>query len=256
MNKPKTHMILIIDKSGSMSRTKSTTLVGLNEQIQQCKEWSEEQDVKFSLISFNGSVQEHLWNESSDKIEELKNEDYNPRGSTNLLDAMGQTFQKIENLIEAEKDEKYKTAFLVTVITDGENTVRGKFTYDGIKESLDSLESSGSFTLNFIGCNRNSVLEVAKKIGMRNLNNMAFYSNSNEIKNTTAYQNVTKVSNDFAIKRAKSFHMGEELYCSKQLYNSAACDISESSSNDVVSKNVSEKDNEKLDFYVNEYLNK
>ena len=68
MSKPKTHVAIILDRSGSMSGTRMPTVTGYNEQIEQVQNDSKDQDILVSLVTFNGHVYEHFWNESADKL--------------------------------------------------------------------------------------------------------------------------------------------------------------------------------------------
>ena len=71
----KTYICLILDKSGSMEKSKKQTIESFNEQIQQIKS-DDDQDSFFSLITFNGKVFEHCWNENTNSVEELNDENY------------------------------------------------------------------------------------------------------------------------------------------------------------------------------------
>ena len=115
MSKQKTHVAIILDRSGSMSSQRNKTVDGYNEQVQQMKENAQDQDITCSLITFNGNVVEHFWKQSADQLEESNYESYVPSGMTALYDALGYVIDKMM----AEDDGDEDTAYLFTVISDG-----------------------------------------------------------------------------------------------------------------------------------------
>ena len=54
---PKTHVAIVLDKSGSMGDTKDATISGYNEHVQQLKKNAQDgQEILVSLVTFNGEV--------------------------------------------------------------------------------------------------------------------------------------------------------------------------------------------------------
>ena len=104
-NKTITHVAILLDKSGSMAKTKEQAIVGFNEQIQQIKENAKDQDIRTYLITFNASVFEHVWGEPAEKLTEASAEDYIPSGGTAMRDAIGYTLQKLLDTTDPKESD-------------------------------------------------------------------------------------------------------------------------------------------------------
>lgn len=162
MDKQTTHVAIILDRSGSMWRTKAATVRGYNEQVQQIKEDAQDKnhDIFVSLVTFNGSVTEHLWDVPAEQLEEASEEDFIPKGSTAMRDALGHTIQKL--LDTTDSDDK-DTAYLVCVITDGEENSSKHFGAPALKELIESVQNSDRWTINYMGCDETYLKRVAKE---------------------------------------------------------------------------------------------
>jgi uncharacterized protein YegL len=174
-NKPLTHVAIVLDKSGSMSRTKKQAIEGYNEQIQQFKENAKDQDIRVSLVTFNGNVFEHLWEEPAEKLTEATEEDYVPNGSTALRTAVGYTIQKYLDTTDTEDEN---AAYLLIVISDGENTENGPYSKEALKEMISTVQKTGRWTITYLGCSEDYLNQLAWETGVA-ASNMAAWDNSN-----------------------------------------------------------------------------
>jgi uncharacterized protein YegL len=173
-NKPVTHVAIVFDKSGSMASTKQQAIEGYNEQVQQFKENAKTQDIRVSLVTFNGHVFEHLWEEPAEKLTEATAEDYIPNGSTALRDAVGYTIQK---LLDTTDTEDENAAYLVIVISDGQNTDEGPYTKAALREMIDACQKTNRWTFTYLGCSASYLEEIARETGI-SASNLAAWSNA------------------------------------------------------------------------------
>ena len=96
MNKNLTEVIFIIDESGSMHGLEKDTIGGFNSLL--LKQKKEEGECLVSTVLFN-TINKTLHDRISiNNIKELEEKDYNPSGCTALLDALGETINKINNI--------------------------------------------------------------------------------------------------------------------------------------------------------------
>lgn len=158
-----THYLLILDKSGSMSSVRSSTIKSFNEQIQTIKSLNKkfpDQKYFMSLISFNNSVDEIFMNIPADDLKEISEKDYIPEGSTALLDAMGQGITRLEDKIAPRMNDVEKEVTAVVVImTDGEENASIEWKAEGkIKTLIDRLNKDNRWTISYIGANQNAIL--------------------------------------------------------------------------------------------------
>jgi uncharacterized protein YegL len=170
----KTHVAIVLDRSGSMAATKDKTIIGYNEQVQQLKMNAKEQDILVSLVTFNGDVVEHLWNVPADQLQEASSEDYTPEGATAMRDAVGYTVKKLLDTTNPNEDN---VAYLVIIISDGETNKDIHYSVASLKEMIESCQKTGKWTFTYMGCSENYLKEVSHQTGVP-LSNMAVWSNS------------------------------------------------------------------------------
>lgn len=205
----KTHFVLILDKSGSMHHTQQSTIVGFNEQIQQARESAKDQDILLSVVTFNGDVFVHQWDENAENAAELTAEEYQPNGATAMLDAIGYSLSR---LLEAGDYDDENTAFLITVISDGVTNKDVKYSWSSVNELISSCEAKDNWTFNFIGCDRNYMKNVAERVGLSSLRNVALYSNNDAASNTRAYGKIAAATSSYFGFRAGGMKKAEALY--------------------------------------------
>lgn len=198
--KPKTHVIMVLDKSGSMASIRKETIDHFNEQVDKIRKIAKDQDVSISLINFNEELQEKFWDVPLKQLKKLTLEDYLPSGMTALYDAIGLTALKGEKQFMDLKDEN--TAVLFVVLTDGyENSSKeftskwptqltsklkstwpqpsawpsfpatsitiemGKTGAQKLKELIDRLQATGKWTFTYLGATHD-FLHQAQTIGI------------------------------------------------------------------------------------------
>ena len=189
MEKQTTYAAIILDRSGSMWRTKAATVRGYNEQVQQIKEDSQDEnhDIFVSLLTFNGSVVEHLWAVPADQLEEATEEDFLPKGSTAMRDAVGHTIQKF---LDTTDSDDPNTAYLITVITDGEENASKHFNVHALRELTESVQNSDKWTINYMGCNKVYLERVAQETNV-------------PVANCAVWANDTVANTEFAFKESR-----------------------------------------------------
>ena len=173
MAKPKTYVTMILDQSGSMCGTKAQAVQGYNEQVQQMKLNSKEQDIFCSLITFNGNVFEHLWCEPAEKLTEAAADDYNTSGTTAMRDAVGYAIEKLQRTTDSKED----VAYLVVIISDGEENASRHYSVEALRELKDSVDKTGKWTFTYMGCNDKYLKKVAQEMNIP-ISNVAKWSNA------------------------------------------------------------------------------
>jgi uncharacterized protein YegL len=156
-----THVVLILDRSGSMSSLTEQAVAGYNEQVKVCKK--AENEVKVSLLTFDNDVTEHLWEVSAQDLQEANYDDYTCDGCTALLNAIGYAITKLKKTTDWQNEEN---VYLIITITDGQNNIYEPFTADAIKEMSESVQKGGNWTFSFIGCDANYLRNLAKTISV------------------------------------------------------------------------------------------
>ena len=133
-----TELVFIIDKSGSMSGLKSDTIGNFNSVINEQKKDTENGKVYVTTVMFNQIHSKVHDREDIASIAEMTDSDYIARGSTALLDAVGDT---LTDLSKAEGIKERNV--VVAIITDGYENCSKKYSKDQVKEIIESCEKDG-----------------------------------------------------------------------------------------------------------------
>jgi uncharacterized protein YegL len=210
--KMKTYVALVLDQSGSMSATKEDAVKGYNEQIQQMKINAKDQEIFCSLVTFNGDVFEHLWCEPAEKLTEASGDDYKCEGSTAMRDAVGYTIDKLRKTT----DDKEDVAYLVIIVSDGDENASKHFSVEALRELKDSVDKTGKWTFTYMGCDEKYLKKVAQEMNIP-ISNVARWSNSSaELAGFGQHQNAVKMGGYYR-NRAKGMtaqacvHSGDAL---------------------------------------------
>ena len=164
--KHQVHNLIILDESGSMSSIKGSIINGFNALLQTAKEMQlnfPEQEHIITFLSFNsGNFTFHKFNESVRSLEPLNKKNYNPNGSTPLLDAIGKGITRTNELLK--NVENYNV--LVTILTDGEENSSQQFRGDSIKILVEVL-STKRWTFTYVGT-EHDVESIADSLSIKN----------------------------------------------------------------------------------------
>ncbi|NLZ75337.1 MAG: VWA domain-containing protein [Erysipelotrichia bacterium] len=153
-----TEIVFVIDRSGSMSGLESDTIGGFNGMLKKQKNGKGEAYVTTVLFDDRYEVlHDHL---SINKIEEMDENQYYTRGTTALLDAMGLTIKKIENIVKHQKNSNV----IMIIITDGYENASKEYSSKKVKQMVSDKKESG-WEFIFLGANIDAV-ETAESLGV------------------------------------------------------------------------------------------
>ncbi len=141
--------ILVLDKSGSMFKNKQDLVDGFNNLVLEQKE--EKSTNLFTVITFNDVV-EVFKEEIFPNVSEIKDSDIITKGTTALLDAVGEVYDMILN------NDKY-TKITLTVITDGQENSSRNYTIETLNEKKKLIDKKYTLNMVFIGADISCVTE-------------------------------------------------------------------------------------------------
>jgi uncharacterized protein YegL len=168
MKELRTHIVLLIDRSGSMTSIKKDMEGGLKEFIDKqklesgkCTITAAQFDYEYDLIYKMKNLQEVV-----DIIIE-------PRGSTALIDSMCRLIDEVgndlANLSESERPDKV----LFITITDGEENASREFTSEILKEKIKHQEEVYKWSFTYIGANQDA-FSVSRNLGVKGSSTLNF----------------------------------------------------------------------------------
>ncbi len=155
-----TELVMILDRSGSMSGLEADTIGGFNSMIEKQKQEAGEAYV--SVVLFN-DTQDVIYDRSDLRtIPPMAREQYFVCGSTALLDAVGRAIRHIGNVHKyaREEDVPEKTIFVIT--TDGMENASREFTYDMVRSMIERQQKRWNWEFIFLGANIDAVAEAAR----------------------------------------------------------------------------------------------
>ena len=163
MKKNLTELVFVVDRSGSMAGLESDTIGGLNATLQKNREV--EGECVVSIVLFDNMSDVIVDRKPIAEVRNLTTRDYQVRGCTALLDAVGDAVrytEKVQNILP----EDYRAEHVIfAIITDGlENASRHR-TYDEVKRMIEAAQEKGWEFL-FLGANIDAAAE-AGRIGIR-----------------------------------------------------------------------------------------
>lgn len=147
-----TALLLIVDRSGSMSSIKSDMEGGLNALI--ADQLAEPGLLTVDLFTFDTEVK-HECSLTDPKNLEVKIE---PRGSTALYDAIGIGVTEFGRSLAAMPEHARPETVQVIVVTDGEENASVEYRASAIKELVLTQKDVYSWDFVFLGANQDAVL--------------------------------------------------------------------------------------------------
>ena len=157
-----TEIVFIIDKSGSMSKLAGDTIGGFNGFIESQKAL----DGKATLTTVLFDTSYRTLHDGVDlrEVKSMTSSDYTAGGGTAMLDAIGDTINKVQDRHDELGEEKPENVLFV-ITTDGEENSSRKFTKSQIEKMIKHQTNGHGWKFMFLGANMDAVKE-ATSIGI------------------------------------------------------------------------------------------
>ena len=207
MQNKTTYYQFILDASGSMSNCRHETLQNLNlhlKTIQNLQNEFPEQIFKVSLTLFNTRLSQKWQYKSPLDIPPLPLDDYNPDGSTALLDAIGTQIHEIQHKFGDQMESDEATVVMV-ILTDGEENSSRFYDFPFISKTIKRLEKTGKWTFTFLGTDIDA-FHVGEMLSIKRENTMQFDKRemgrtfnhlNNSLKNYSFNKQMGQLNDDF-----------------------------------------------------------
>lgn len=149
-------LVMIIDRSGSMSSCKQQVIEGMNEFVAEQRKLPG----RCNMTSVLFDHEYDICFESRDlkTLSYMTDEHYVPRGTTALYDAIGRTVESCKARFATKPPDQ----IICVIVTDGLENASKEFTQQQIRTLVESLPD---WKFVFIGANQDAVL-TAKSMGM------------------------------------------------------------------------------------------
>ena len=163
MKKGLTEVVVILDRSGSMSGLEGDTIGGFNSMIE--KQKKEEGEALVSTILFDNYSEVLHDRVEVSKIEPLTDRDYTVRGCTALLDAIGGAIHHISNVHKYARNEDVPEHTIFIITTDGMENASHQYNREKIKNMIERQKAKYGWEFLFLGANIDAI-ETARSYGI------------------------------------------------------------------------------------------
>ena len=153
----KAMICLILDRSGSMGGRENDVVNGVNAFIEEQKKLPDPASIAFVRFDTE-AVERFRPMQALSEVKPLERGEYQPRGGTPLLDAVGKTIVQLDDDWKAEKPERC----IVVIVTDGEENSSCEYTKAKIKALIDARQASGKWAFIYLGANVDAFHEAGQ----------------------------------------------------------------------------------------------
>lgn len=144
--KPKTHVLMVVDMSGSMSGLAADVRGGFNAYVDGLK--ADGGEYRLTVVLFDDRYVVLCADTPLTDVPRLTADNYRPRGWTALLDAVGRTIRTFETRVPTLGDDD---RVMLVVQTDGAENKSVEFDWWQIAGLIRDREAGGKWTCVYLG---------------------------------------------------------------------------------------------------------
>lgn len=141
MNKDLTEVVFILDCSGSMCDLRKDVVGGFNSTIAEQKHSKKKTLV--STVLFNNCSKVIHNRLPIEEIDDMKLKDYYTKGSTALIDALGDSIKYIKKVHRIIREEDIPSHTLFVITTDGLENSSHKYSSNDVKKMIQDQQKKG-----------------------------------------------------------------------------------------------------------------
>ncbi len=168
------HIVIILDRSGSMESGRSDMQGGLNTFLADQKKFSQENPDCSCTLSFVKFDDKYELVHDFKNLQEVESLELHPRGGTALNDAIGKTITDVGQKLSDMNEEDRPSTVTVFIVTDGAENASIQFTTEQIKSMIQHQEEVYKWKFTYLGADQDS-FAVANNLGL-NVGSVANYS--------------------------------------------------------------------------------
>lgn len=177
----KTLIVMVLDRSGSMSTIRGATIEGVNTFLEEQKKLPG--DCLFSLIQFDDRY-EIVWkNMPISRVPSLNENTFVPRGSTALLDAIGKTIDDTGAELAALPEEQRPGKIFFVIQTDGLENASDRYSPKQINEMIGHQRDVYKWEFIFMGANQDAI-STAAQMGIGGASSLTYAASSSGVRGT------------------------------------------------------------------------
>ena len=182
-----THIVMVLDRSGSMQSIKNDVIGGFNQFLEDQKKVDGQ--ASLTLAQFD-DVYEVLEDFTDlQKAKSLNENTYVPRSMTALYDAIGKTINVVGNKLSDMKESDRPNKIIFVVITDGFENASQEFKQSQIQDMVQHQQDNYNWDFVFLAANQDAVL-TGKAMNFSDQSSMTYTAGPIGTQNT--YKSLSK----------------------------------------------------------------
>lgn len=179
-----TDITTLIDRSGSMDGRRWDTLGGFKVWLDTLRKG--DGTAQITLVQFDDQYEINYEARPLDQMVPLTEQTYQPRGSTALLDALGQTIVRTGERLRAMPEDQRPEKVIFQVITDGLENASTEYSRAQVAAMVTHQQDVYHWLFQFMGTNMDAIAEGGS-IGTRAANSMTFTDGKGGVRKAYAY---------------------------------------------------------------------
>jgi len=170
-----THISIVLDRSGSMSAIRDDTIGGFNEFLK--RNQAAPGQCTLTLVQFDSTAVETLHDgKPIAAVPPLTQDTYQPRDSTPLYDAVGQTIVRTGDFLHHMAEFQRPSKVIFVIITDGMENASVKFNSAQVRDMIKHQREAYKWEFVFLGANIDSYA-VSQSLNISAKNTMNYAAN-------------------------------------------------------------------------------
>ena len=163
MKKNLSEIVFLLDRSGSMSGLEKDTIGGFNAMIEKQKE--EQGEALISTVLFDHEMKVLHDRVPVQDVKPISETDYQVRGCTALLDAMGGAIHHIGNVHKYARNEDVPEHTIFVITTDGMENASSHYSSSKVRTMVERQKEKYGWEFLFLGANMDAIA-AAKNFGI------------------------------------------------------------------------------------------
>ena len=152
-------IVMVLDRSGSMSGCQDATIKGFNEFLEEQKK--EPGEASLTLAQFDHEYEVVHDGKPLVDVLPLTSQTFQPRGTTALLDAIGTTINSVGRRLEATAEADRPGKVLFVILTDGIENASREFQCKQVFDMIHHQEDKYNWKFVFIGADQDAIASAA-----------------------------------------------------------------------------------------------